>query len=63
MKYQIYCLQRRQHFCSEDTFFDSLEDCEEQLKSFHELDVKKIYEMSLNEICESFGWRIEEVEE
>ena len=62
MRYQIYCLQRGQHFASEDTFFNSLEDCEEQLKSYHEIDVEGIDRMSLNEICEAFGWEIEEVE-
>jgi len=61
-KYRIIDLDKESYF-GEGAVFDSPEECEEQLKSFHSTDVEGIEEMSLREICRAFNWVIEEESE
>lgn len=63
MPYKIFCNQRQQYYCTNDTTFKTLEDCEEELKSYHSVDIEGIEIMSLNDICEAFGWEIHKVEQ
>lgn len=53
----IWCEDREQYF-SENSEFETLRDIENQLKSYHEIDVEGIWKMSLREICEAFKWEI-----
>ena len=59
MTYKIYCNQRGQEFADGDKF-ETLEECREQLISYHSIDCDKesLKEQSLADLCNGFEWKI-----
>lgn len=59
MPYKIYCKQRNQYFADHAEFV-SLEDCFEQLVSYHgqDCDSGELRKKTLADICNGFEWEI-----
>lgn len=57
--YKIFCKQRGQSFADDETF-ETLEDCRDQLISYHSIDCDEasLNEQSLADLCDGFEWEI-----
>jgi len=62
-KYKIFCKQNNQYFADE-TIFDTLKDCRDQLIDFHSHDCNEdsLKTQSLSDICNSFEWEIHDLQ-
>ena len=62
MRYKIWCNQMSQYFANGATF-DSLDQCRDQLISYHSLDCDKesLENQTLQEILSGFEWDIHDL--
>ena len=62
MKYKIWCKQNNQYFAS-GSLFDSLDQCRDQLISYHSLDCDEasLEDQNLSDIINGFEWEVHDI--